>query len=189
VKIDPSKVIAVVESDMISASPILRGSDAVSLKIAENVSGFIDSEVKAGRFDHTKQPMQSGTGSIRNGIAECMSKGSLENLTLYTEVLQGPFIDMIRNGQIQAASTVMAYWDDTYENFDYFTKRIILRQQLAAISPEVIRRLGVLSMNTPIEFDIYGHVNSTHIDETFAFSGLGGFGDFARNAYLSIMHI
>jgi succinyl-CoA:acetate CoA-transferase len=50
----------------------------------------------------------------------------------------------------------------------------------------VIRRLGVIAMNGMIEADIYGNVNSTHIRGTSIMNGIGGSGDFARNAYLSI---
>jgi len=41
-------------------------------------------------------------------------------------------------------------------------------------------------MNGMIETDIYGNVNSTHIRGTNIMNGIGGSGDFARNAYLSI---
>jgi len=46
--------------------------------------------------------------------------------------------------------------------------------------------LGIIAINTAIEFDIYGNVNSTHIGGTKMMNGIGGSGDFARNAYLSI---
>jgi len=44
----------------------------------------------------------------------------------------------------------------------------------------------VISMNGMIEADIYGNVNSTHLMGTRIMNGIGGSGDFARNAYLSI---
>ena len=53
-------------------------------------------------------------------------------------------------------------------------------------NPEIIRRLGVISINTAIEADIYGNVNSTHISGTKMMNGIGGSGDFTRNAYISI---
>jgi acetyl-CoA hydrolase len=53
---------------------------------------------------------------------------------------------------------------------------------------ELITRLFVIAMNTPIEVDIYGHVNSTHVDGSRVVNGLGGSGDFFRHAYLSIVH-
>ena len=41
-------------------------------------------------------------------------------------------------------------------------------------------------MNTAIEADIYGNVNSSHIMGSSIMNGIGGSGDFSRNAYLSI---
>ena len=41
-------------------------------------------------------------------------------------------------------------------------------------------------MNTALEVDIFGHVNSTHVCGNRMMNGIGGSGDFARNAYLSI---
>lgn len=37
-----------------------------------------------------------------------------------------------------------------------------------------------------IEADIYGNVNSTHISGSKMMNGLGGSGDFTRNAYISV---
>ena len=55
-------------------------------------------------------------------------------------------------------------------------------------SPEIIRRLGVIAMNTPVEVDIYAHANSTNVMGSRMLNGLGGSADFLRNAKLSIMH-
>ena len=49
-----------------------------------------------------------------------------------------------------------------------------------------MRRLGIISINTAIEADLYGNVNSTHIGGTRMMNGIGGSADFTRNAYLSI---
>lgn len=51
----------------------------------------------------------------------------------------------------------------------------------------MLRQLGVLSLNTALEIDIYGHVNSTHVCGQTMMNGIGGSGDFARNAYLSLL--
>src|SRR5690606_37179328 len=73
-----------------------------------------------------------------------------------------------------------------YEHFDRYKDRLVLRPQEISNHPEVIRRLGIIAINTALEFDIYGNVNSTHINGTDMVNGIGGSGDFARNAYLSI---
>lgn len=43
-------------------------------------------------------------------------------------------------------------------------------------------------MNTPVEVDIYGHANSTMVMGSRMINGLGGSGDFLRNAFISIAH-
>ena len=40
-------------------------------------------------------------------------------------------------------------------------------------------------MNSMIEADIYGNINSTHLMGSSMMNGIGGSGDFARNGYLS----
>jgi succinyl-CoA:acetate CoA-transferase len=67
-----------------------------------------------------------------------------------------------------------------------YKSRLILRPQEVSNHPEVIRRLGIIGINTALEFDIYGNVNSTHVGGTHMMNGIGGSGDFARNAYMSI---
>ena len=68
---------------------------------------------------------------------------------------------------------------------DRYRDSIILRPQEISNHPELIRRLGCLAMNGMIEADIYGNVNSTHVNGTAIMNGIGGSGDFARNAYIS----
>jgi len=74
-----------------------------------------------------------------------------------------------------------------YDNMDFFVSRIVLRPQEISNHPGVIRRLGVIAMNTAIEFDIYGNANSSHIYGTDIMNGVGGSGEFTRNSFLSIL--
>ncbi|WP_456316804.1 acetyl-CoA hydrolase/transferase C-terminal domain-containing protein [Teichococcus aestuarii] len=67
-----------------------------------------------------------------------------------------------------------------------YKQRMVLRPQEISNHPEVIRRLGIIGINTALECDIYGNVNSTHVDGTHMMNGIGGSGDFARNAYMSV---
>src|SRR5690606_15178713 len=73
-----------------------------------------------------------------------------------------------------------------YANIDEYVPRLVLRPQELSNNPGVVRRLGVISTNTALEADIYGHANSTHVAGTTMMNGIGGSGDFTRNAYLSI---
>ena len=66
---------------------------------------------------------------------------------------------------------------------DDYKGRILLRSEEISNHPELVRRLGVLAMNGMIEADIYGNVNSTHVMGSAIMNGIGGSGDFARNAF------
>ena len=51
----------------------------------------------------------------------------------------------------------------------------------------MIQRLGVFALNSGIEADIYGNVNSSHIAGTRVVNGIGGGANFAQNAELSVL--
>src|SRR5699024_12519349 len=72
------------------------------------------------------------------------------------------------------------------EELTKYQDRIVFRPQEVSNHPEVIRRLGIISFNTALEADIYGNVNSTHVSGTRMMNGIGGSGDFARNARIAI---
>jgi succinyl-CoA:acetate CoA-transferase len=112
-------------------------------------------------------------------------------VTAYTEVIQDGMLQLLRSGTLSIASaTAFSLSDDGIAdlraNIADYRDRIILRPQEISNHPEVIRRLGCLAMNGMIEADIYGNVNSTHIMGSSMQNGIGGSGDFARNAYIAM---
>ena len=72
------------------------------------------------------------------------------------------------------------------DNMDFYNQKIVLRPQELSNHPGIIRRLGVIAMNTALEIDIYGNVNSSHLLGTHIMNGVGGSGEFTRNSHLSI---
>ena len=120
-----------------------------------------------------------------------LNNGPFDNLTAYTEVLQDGMLDMLRSGKLSMASATAfslsdAGLEEFTKNIEFYRDKIVLRPQEISNHPEIIRRLGVLAMNGIIEADIYGNVNSTHVMGSAIMNGIGGSGDFARNAYISI---
>ena len=116
---------------------------------------------------------------------------SVPDFNVYTEVLQDSVVGMMLEGRVKDASSCSLTVSNEclkqiYDNMDYFKQHLTLRQSEISNSPEVIRRLGVIAINTAIEVDIYGNANSTHICGTKMMNGIGGSGDFERNAYISI---
>jgi succinyl-CoA:acetate CoA-transferase len=158
--------------------------------IAGHVLEFLAAEVKHGRLPATLLPLQSGVGNIANAVLAGLDEGPFRPLTAYTEVIQDGMLQMLRSGTLSLASaTALSLSEDGAREFadniaDY-RERIILRPQEISNHPEVIRRLGCLAMNGMIEADIYGNVNSTHVMGSSIMNGIGGSGDFARNAFVS----
>jgi succinyl-CoA:acetate CoA-transferase len=129
-------------------------------------------------------------GNIANAVMESLHDGPFNNLTAYTEVLQDGMLDMMRSGKLSMASATALSFSpgalaDFNANINFYRQRIVLRPQEISNHPELVRRLGVIAMNAMIEADLYGNVNSTHVMGSNIMNGIGGSGDFARNAYLS----
>lgn len=190
-KVDPKKVVAVVETASHDRNSPFNTPDANSQKIADHILEFLEYEVKKGRLPENLLPLQSGVGNIPNAVMAGLNQGRFENLTAYTEVLQDGMLEMLDSGKmVSASATALSLSPDALAKLNgdlaSYRQKIILRTQEITNHPEVIRRLGVIAMNGLIEADIYGNVNSTHVMGTQIMNGIGGSGDFARNAYLSI---
>jgi acetyl-CoA hydrolase len=191
---DPDRIIAVVESKHRDKGRAFAEQDDTSEAIAANILDFFAHEVKAGRLPKNLLPLQSGVGSIANAVVGGLAKGPFYNLSVYTEVLQDTMLDLFDSGRLDFASSCSLSLSETpgfprfFDNMDKYKDKIVLRPLSIANAPEPIRRLGCIAMNTPIEFDIYAHANSTLVGGTRMINGIGGSGDFLRNAYLSIMH-
>ena len=191
-KVDPSKVVGIVHNNAPDGGRAFAAPDEASRRIAEHVAEFFVQELRSGHIPSEFLPLQSGVGNICNAVlAGLASREDIPPFQVYTEVLQDAMFDLIASGRaIGASSTALTLSDKKlqflYDNFDDFTKRIVLRPQEISNNPGIARRLGVIATNTAIEVDIYGHVNSTHIMGTQIMNGVGGSGDFERNAYLSV---
>ncbi|MBK1634231.1 propionyl-CoA--succinate CoA transferase [Rhodovulum adriaticum] len=188
---DPDKIVAVVETDAPDRNAPFSPPDAVAHAIAGHLLDFFAHEVKQGRLPPELLPLQSGVGNVTNAVMLGLIEAPFENLTAYTEVVQDGMLDLMDAGKLRFASATAlslspekAQWFNTQA--DRFRDKLILRPQEISNHPELIRRLGCLAMNGLIEADIYGSVNSTHIMGSRIQNGIGGSGDFARNAYVSI---
>ena len=187
----PEKIIAVVPTHQPDYSGPTRPADADSLLIAGHVLDFLTHEVRRGRLPAALPPVQSGVGNITNAVLAGLDGGPFPPLTAYTEVIQDSMLQLLRSGTMSVASATGFSLSaggiaDLHANLAGYRDQIILRQQEISNHPEVIRRLGCLAMNGMIEADIYGNVNSTHVMGSAMMNGIGGSGDFARNASVAM---
>ncbi len=187
----PEKIVAIVPTHAPDRNSPFKPMDSDSQLIADNVLEFLTHEVKQRRLPATLLPLQSGVGNVANAVMDGLDAGPFRPLTAYTEVIQDGMLKLLRSGTLSMISaTAFSLSDeglvDLRANFADYRDRIVLRPQEISNHPEVIRRLGCLAMNGMIEADIYGNVNSTHVMGSSIQNGIGGSGDFARNAWVSI---
>ncbi|SHF97656.1 succinate CoA transferase [Dysgonomonas macrotermitis] len=190
-KVDPSKII-VVKSNTPNEGGSFAPVDEVTTKIGNNVANFFIKEMAEGRMPKTFLPVQSGVGNIANAVLAAMGESKeIPDFEVYTEVIQDAVIDLMESGRIKFASgcslTVSnPCIEKVYKNLEFFKERIVLRPSEISNNQEVVRRLGVIAINTALEADIFGNINSTHVMGTKMMNGIGGSGDFTRGSYVSI---
>lgn len=187
---DPNKIEAIVFTDIKDGARQFSSIDEKSFIISGYIMEFLNHEVKMGRLPKNLLPLQSGVGCVANAVLGGLVHSNFHNLTCYSEVIQDSMLDLIDSGKVIVASGSALTpskegYDRLYKNLEKYASFVVLRPQEISNSPEVIRRLGVIAMNTAIEIDMYGHVNSTNIMGSKMMNGIGGSGDYTRNAYLS----
>ena len=188
---DPDKIVAIVETDAPDRNLPFSPVDNTAAAIAGHLLEFLFHEVRMGRLPQAMLPIQSGVGNIANAVLAGLVDTPLHDLTAYTEVIQDGMLDLIDAGKLRVASaTAFSVSPEAAQRINAdmhrYRDRMILRPQEISNHPELIRRLGCIAMNGMIEADIYGNVNSTCVMGSRIQNGIGGSGDFARSAYVSI---
>ncbi|WZB68016.1 acetyl-CoA hydrolase/transferase C-terminal domain-containing protein [Achromobacter xylosoxidans] len=191
IEVDPDKIAAIVITQEPDSPSNALPPDAETNAIAAHINAFLRREVDAGRLGNSLLPLQAGIGTIANAVLHGFESSDFESLTMYSEVLQDSAIELLDQGKLAFASaSSITVSKPVYEkilaNIEHYRQRIVLRPQEISNAPEIVRRLGIIAINTALEFDIYGNVNSTHVGGTHMMNGIGGSGDFARNAHLAI---
>lgn len=191
IPVDIDRVRGIVFTDQIDSPSKIVPSDNQTDAIAAHLLELLRSEIRAGRLTERLAPIQSGVGSVANAALHGLIDSEFHDLEMYSEVLQDAVFDLIDADKLRFASgsaitLSKKKMKQVYANFSKYEDKIILRPQEITNHPGIIRRLGLIAVNTALEFDIYGNVNSTHVSGTKIMNGIGGSGDFARNARLSI---
>ncbi|MGO2769038.1 acetyl-CoA hydrolase/transferase family protein [Pseudomonas taetrolens] len=188
---DPSRIAAIVITDQEDSYSVVQPGDEGTEAIADHLIAFLEMEVECGNLTPSLLPLQAGVGTIANAVMSGLKKSHFSGLTMYSEVLQDSTFELLDACKMVSASGCSftlseRMYHHVMENLDRYKDKLVLRPQEISNHPEAIRRLGTISINTALEFDIYGNVNSTHVNGTHMMNGLGGSGDFARNAHLAI---
>ena len=189
VKIDTNKVVAIVENDGFDEVTPFVEPDEISINIGERILDFIRFEESHGRLPKG-MAYQSGVGKVANAVLCAMANDDrLGKIDLFTEVIQEAVLPLLKKGKLGVASgTALTLSKEAQqefvENAADWKRHFVLRQQEVSNSPDIIRRVGVISMNTALEFDMFGNVNSSLVCGSAMMNGIGGSADFARHCAL-----
>ena len=185
------KIAAVVIGEAEEHPRPLAPEDEVSRAIAANIVRFLEREKAEGRLSADVLPLQSGVGSVANAVLFGLKNSSFEHMSFFSEVMQDGILDLIDAGKADFASaTSLSLSKEGMQHLlgdlEHYRDKLVLRDSEISNSAELIRRLGVIAMNTAVEADLYGNVNSSQMNGTTVYNGTGGSGDYARNASISI---
>ena len=191
IMIPADKIAAIVITEKSDSCSANLAADADTAAIAAHLVAFFEREVALGRLTERLLPIQAGIGTIANAVMGGFIDSPFEHLTMYSEVLQDSTFDLFDAGKLDFASgssitLSQSKGEHVFGDIERYKDRLVLRPQEVSNHPEVVRRLGIIAINTALEADIYGNVNSTHVGGTHMMNGIGGSGDFARNAYLAV---
>ncbi len=190
--VDPAKILGVVETNLPDETSAFDAVSPITAKIGEHVAEFLAAEIKRGLIPKAFLPVQSGVGDTANAVLMAMADHpEIPNFQMYTEVIQDAVISLMKKERVTYASGCSLTvppptLEGIYADWEFFRPRLLLRPQEITNNPEIVRRIGTISVNTAIEVDLSGNVNSTHVLGKHMMNGIGGSADFARASFLSM---
>ena len=191
-EVPANRIVGVVDCNLPDESRVMLPPTDVQKTIGTRVAEFIVANIKCGVLNPDHLVFQSGVGSGANAVMAAMGMDkSIPDFYIYTEVFQdGPF-SLLQENRVKGVSTGALTLSPEnlrkfYDDIALYGDKVVVRPSEISNCPEVISRLGVCAMNTAIEVDIYGHVNSTKICGTSMMNGVGGSLDYTTSSTLSI---
>ncbi len=194
VHFDPEKLSAVVRTDRRDTPYEFRTPTDSDRAIAANFLEFLRAEADRNPALSSRIALQFGVGSLGNSLMEALDSDLLSDreLVYFGEVIQDGLLDALDSGAVSTASgsSLALSAEGTerlLEDVDRYADRVVLRNSDVSNNAGLIDRFGVVSINTGVDVDIYGHANVTHINGTRLVSGIGGGADFTRASLLGIV--
>lgn len=190
---DSEKLVAVVETDRPDSTYTFRDPNDDDKAIAEHFGSFLAEEVERTPVFEEELFLQFGVGSLGNALMGELIDLDFgdRNIIYFGEVIQDGLLDMLDAGRLECVSaTTLALTDEgqqrLFKNVEGYAEDITLRPAEVSNDAALINKFGVVGINSAIEVDIYGHVNSTHVRGSQVINGVGGSGDFNRNSLVSV---
>jgi len=194
ISFDPEKLVAVVKTNRRDQPYEFRDPTPDDRAIADNLREFLEKEVKRSPLFEDSLRIQFGVGSLGNALMGALGDANIgdRDLVYFGEVIQDGLLNLLDSGDLATASaTSLALsskgQDRLFENVERYAEDIVLRPGDLSNSPTLVDRFGVVGVNSALEVDLFGHVNSTHVNGTRVMNGVGGSGDFNRHSPLAVL--
>lgn len=191
IPVDHRRIAGVVETaipERLGAQP--RGSE-VTERIAAHLFDFLELEYSARGA--ALPPIQTGFGGIADSVATAFGRSRFRDLRFFCGGITEPVMELLAAGRASALSCGGLGMSERVEQIlsdvDDIEHRLVIRNGEITNGAEVVSRLGILALNTAIEIDVYGNVNSSHVTGSRVVNGIGGGAGFAQNAGLSVVLI
>ncbi len=188
IPVDPAKVKHIVFSDLDDRDIPSSAPSERALRIAGNIREFLQRE-KA--IQGTLPPLEVGIGETLNAFVSDLGRGELSDLIFYQAVATDPLLDLIDAGRVKGVSCNSLRFSGSalkrfFSRLEHYRKYFIFRPVTLTNSAEMLSRFGVIAINSGLEADIQGQINSSHSRGTQLIGGIAGSYDFARNSSISI---
>ena len=191
IPVDLNKVRCIVQTDTPERLGPQPAGTLVTDAIADHLFDFL--ELHFGGPDRPLPPLQTGFGGLADSIADRFQHSSFSDLQFFCGGITEPVLELLASGKATALSTGGVGMSERVEEILHDTPNLpdhlVIRNGDVTNSAEIISRLGLIALNTGIEIDVYGNVNSSHIAGTRVVNGIGGGATFAQNAGLSVLLI
>lgn len=157
--------------------------------IARHLILFLQRE--ANRRGGRLPPLEVGIGEVMLSFLSALAEADLPPLSFFLAAATDPLLELVETGRAEALSCNSLRFSRAglarlASRLDSYRPRIILRSAAVTNSAEVISRLGLLAINSCLEADVAGQVNSSHLRGSMLVGGIAGSYDYARNSALSI---
>jgi succinyl-CoA:acetate CoA-transferase len=194
VEFDPEKLAAVVTTDRPDSPYSFREAGETERAISEHLADFLAAELDRNPILAERVHLQFGVGSVGNAAlsaVEAVDFGD-RHVAYFGEVIQDGLLDLLAEGAVESASgTSLALSAEgqkrLFADLGAFAEDIVVRPASVSNSPELVDRFGVVGVNSALSVDVYGHVNSTHVNGTHVVNGVGGSGDFTRHCPVAVV--
>jgi succinyl-CoA:acetate CoA-transferase len=194
IRFDPEKLAAVVETDRRDATYDFREPTDDDRAIAANFGEWLVAAAERNPTMTDSVRLQFGVGAIGNALMGALGEIDLgdRDVVYFGEVFQDGLLDLVDDGTLRSASaTTLALsregQDRLFADVERYAESVVLRPVDVTNAAALVERFGVVAVNSALEVDLYGHVNSTHVDGTRALNGLGGSGDFNRAGLVTVV--